>query len=143
MFYNGCKFVVVHQVSSSAASVALPASRSRLASAAVAAPLADLHARADEAAALLKALANPDRLLLMCRLVEGESSVSDLGLATGIGQPSLSQQLAVLRAEHLVGTRRDGQRVVYRITSAPALAMLRTLHSLFCPPDSNLWQDPA
>jgi len=95
--------------------------------------VADLQARADEAAALLKALANPDRLLLLCQLVEGECCVGDLGAATGIGQPSLPQQLAVLRAERLVSARRDGQRMLYSVSSPAALAVLRTLHGLFCP----------
>ena len=108
------------------------------------APVADLQARAGDAAALLKALANPDRLLLLCLLVEGERCVGDLGAAAGIGQPSLSQQLAVLRAERLVETRRDGQRVLYRISSPAALAVLRTLHDLFCaPPEPTTLTDPA
>lgn len=104
---------------------------------------AALQPRAGAAAALLKALSNPDRLLLLCRLVEGDCSVGALGDATGLGQPSLSQQLAVLRAERLVGTRRDGQRMVYSITSPEALAVLRTLHGLYCTPSSNPPQDPA
>jgi len=105
-----------------------------------ASPVADLKARAGDAALLLKALANPDRLLLLCQLVEGERCVGDLGAATGIGQPSLSQQLGVLRGEQLVETRRDGQRVFYRVTSPAALALLRTLHGLFCP---TTLTDPA
>lgn len=105
-----------------------------------ASPVADLKARAGDAALLLKALANPDRLQLLCQLVEGERCVGDLGAATGIGQPSLSQQLGVLRAEQLVETRRDGQRVFYRVTSPAALALLRTLHGLFCP---TTLTDPA
>lgn len=108
------------------------------------AQVVDLQVRAGEAAALLKALANPDRLLLLCQLVEGERCVGDLGAATGIGQPSLSQQLAVLRAERLVETRRDGQRVLYRISSPAAMAVLRTLHDLFCaPPDPTTLTDTA
>jgi DNA-binding transcriptional ArsR family regulator len=96
--------------------------------------VAALQARADEAATLLKALANPDRLLLLCHLLDGEHCVGDLGMATGIGQPSLSQQLAVLRSEQLVEARRHGQRVLYRVTSPAALAVLHTLHGLFCTP---------
>ncbi len=102
--------------------------------------VADLQARAGEAAALLKALANPDRLLLLCQLVQGERCVGDLGAATGIGQPSLSQQLAVLRAERLVATRRDGQRMHYSLASPAALAVLGTLRGLFCPDPAS---DPA
>lgn len=95
----------------------------------------DLQASAQEAAALLKALANPDRLLLLCQIVDAEHSVAELGELTGIAQPSLSQQLAVLRGERLVSTRREGKHVVYRVDSPAALAVLQTLHGLFCEPE--------
>ena len=102
-------------------------------------PLAsvDLQARAEEAANLLKALANPDRLLLLCQLVEGERSVTDLGMLSGIAQPSLSQQLGVLRGERLVATRREGKSVIYRIDSPAAMAILQTLYGLFCKPPTS------
>ena len=94
--------------------------------------VADLQARAHEAAALLKALANPDRLLLLCHLVDCERAVTELGAMTGISQPTLSQQLGVLRGEGLVATRRDGKSIHYRIASAAVHAVLRTLYSLYC-----------
>lgn len=94
----------------------------------------DLHARAGEAALLLKALANPDRLLLLCQLVGGERSVSDLGALAGIEQPSLSQQLGVLRGERLVVTRREGKQVIYRIASPAAMTVLEALYEVFCSP---------
>lgn len=97
-------------------------------------PLAVLASAAGEAAALLKALANPDRLLLLCHLVEGECNVTTLEAMTGIRQPTLSQQLGVLREEGLVETRREGKFIFYRIASAPALAVLRTLYDTFCRP---------
>ncbi len=97
-------------------------------------PLADLAGAAAEAATLLKALANPDRLLLLCSLVEGECNVSALETLTGIRQPTLSQQLGVLREEGLVETRREGKFIFYRIASAPALAVLQTLYETFCRP---------
>jgi ArsR family transcriptional regulator len=93
--------------------------------------------RADAAASLLKALANPDRLLLLCQLVEAERSVGELGELTGIAQPSLSQQLGVLRGERLVATRREGRHVLYRVASAQALAVLQTLHGLYCEGDTQ------
>ena len=96
--------------------------------------LADMTGAAAEAAQLLKALANPDRLLLLCSLVEGECNVSALETMTGIRQPTLSQQLGVLRDEGLVETRRDGKFVIYRIASPPALAVLQTLYENFCRP---------
>jgi ArsR family transcriptional regulator len=95
---------------------------------------ADLPARAQEAAQLLKALANPDRLILLCQLAEAECSVTELGARSGIAQPSLSQQLGVLRGEQLVATRREGKHVLYRVASPQALAVLQTLHALFCEP---------
>ena len=98
-------------------------------------PGLDLQAKAQEAASLLKALANPDRLLLLCQMVDAEPSVAELGGLTGIAQPSLSQQLGVLRAERLVSTRREGKHVLYRIDSPAALAVLRTLHGHFCDPE--------
>jgi DNA-binding transcriptional ArsR family regulator len=88
--------------------------------------------RAAEAAALLKALGHPDRLLLLCQLVLAERTVSELGEAAGVGQPSLSQQLAVLRGERLVATRREGKSIFYRIDSPAALAVLQTLYLLYC-----------
>jgi DNA-binding transcriptional ArsR family regulator len=93
-----------------------------------------LQARAGEAAALLKALANPDRLLLLCHLVGAERSVGELGVSAGIEQPSLSQQLGVLRGERLVATRREGKQVIYRIASPAALTVLQALYGLFCDP---------
>ena len=95
-------------------------------------PLAELQKRAHEAAALLKALANPDRLLLLCHLVETERAVAELGAMTGIGQPTLSQQLAVLRSEGLVLTRRSGKSIHYRIASPAVHAVLSTLYQLYC-----------
>ncbi len=105
-------------------------------------PVPDLQARAGEAAALLKALSHPDRLLLLCQLVDAECSVASLGVRTGMGQPSLSQQLAVLRGERLVATRRDGKHVLYRIAAPGALAVLRTLHALFCSADTAAASNP-
>ena len=79
-----------------------------------------LRANADAAGQLLKALANPDRLLLLCQLSQGERNVSELEALLGIQQPTLSQQLAVLRREGLVETRRDGKQIFYRISSSAA-----------------------
>jgi len=91
-----------------------------------------LRANADAAGQLLKALGNPDRLLLLCQLVEGERSVSELETLLGIQQPTLSQQLGVLRREGLVATRREGKQIFYRIDSPAALAVINTLYQLFC-----------
>jgi DNA-binding transcriptional ArsR family regulator len=92
-----------------------------------------LRQSADAATAFLRTLANPDRLLLLCQLTSGEHCVGDLETDTGIPQPTLSQQLAVLRREELVSTRRDGKQIYYCIADQRVLAMLGQLHQLFCP----------
>jgi ArsR family transcriptional regulator len=98
--------------------------------------MAQLQHRSQEAAALLKALANPDRLLLLCHLLDTEHTVAELGEITGILQPTLSQQLAVLRHEGLVATRREGKHIHYRVASPAVRAVLRTLYRLYCTPGS-------
>lgn len=94
--------------------------------------LDDLRTRASRACALLRALAHEDRLVLLCQLGNGEHTVSELEAKLGIVQPTLSQQLGVLRREGLVDTRRDGKYIHYRIASEDALALLHTLHARFC-----------
>ena len=104
--------------------------------------LLDLADAARDAATLLKLLANPDRLLLLCNMVEDERNVSELEALTGIRQPTLSQQLGVLRTEGIVETRREGKFIYYRIASAPALAVLHTLYETFCGPASGATRQP-
>ena len=89
---------------------------------------------AQSACALMKVLANPDRLLLLCELAQGERNVGELEGAVGISQPTLSQQLAVLREAGVVETRRDGKSIYYRIASDQALAVLQVLYDQFCEP---------
>lgn len=91
-----------------------------------------LRNNADAAGQLLKALGNPDRLLLLCQLVGGEMNVGELEERLEIVQPTLSQQLGVLRREGLVDTRRDGRQIYYSISSPEALAVIETLYQLFC-----------
>ena len=91
-----------------------------------------MHEAAATAAGLMKALANPDRLMLLCQLAQDEMSVGELEAALGILQPTLSQQLGVLRAEGLVETRREGKHIHYRVSSGPALAVLKVLYREFC-----------
>mgnify|MGYP001247347485 CR=1 FL=1 len=99
--------------------------------------LAQMQAAAGKASGLLKALSHPDRLILLCQLSQGEYCVSELEEMLGIHQPSLSQQLGVLRQEALVETRRDGKQMYYRIASEDALAILQVLYSRFCPPSES------
>ena len=100
--------------------------------------LLKLEAAAGEAGKLLKALSNPDRLLLLCQMAQGEFSVRELEIMTGIAQPTLSQQLTVLRDENLVSTRRDGKKIFYNIVSKEALAVLQVLYQLYCPQDEEV-----
>ena len=94
--------------------------------------LVKLHAAADEASKLLKVLSNPDRLLLLCQLTQAERSVSELEAITSIQQPTLSQQLTVLRSEEVVNTRREGKQIFYSIASNEALAVMQVLYQLYC-----------
>ncbi len=93
-----------------------------------------MRASAAEACRLMKVLSNPDRLLLLCQLAQGERCPSDLEAELGIVQPTLSQQLGVLRDEGLVETRKEGRFVHYRIASAEAAELLGVLYRQFCAP---------
>ena len=96
--------------------------------------LAELQRAAMAATGLLKALANQDRLLLLCQMTQGEYCVSELEELTGVKQPTLSQQLTVLRAEEMVNTRREGKQIYYSIASKEALAVMQVLYEQFCKP---------
>ena len=87
-----------------------------------------------QASQLLKSLSHPDRLLLLCQLTQGEYCVSELESLVGVGQPSLSQQLGILRKDELVTTRREGKQIYYSIASDDALAVLELLYQRFCAP---------
>jgi ArsR family transcriptional regulator len=100
--------------------------------------LHDMRAAAGQACALLKVLGNPDRLMLLCQLTQGEYCVSELETLLGITQPTLSQQLGVLREEKLVATRREGKQIFYRIDSNEALAVMQVLYQQFCLPTQGV-----
>ena len=87
------------------------------------------------ASALLKGVAHEDRLLLLCLLSRHELSVGEIEAQLHIHQPSLSQQLGVLRREKLVATRREGKRIFYRIADQKALALVTLLYDLYCRAD--------
>ena len=96
---------------------------------------AALHRAADTVCGLMKTLAHPDRLMLLCQLAHaGEMSVGGLEEALDIHQPTLSQQLTVLREEKLVDTRREGKYIYYRVRQGPALALLEAIYREFCGP---------
>ena len=91
-----------------------------------------LRQAADEACRLMKVLSNPDRLLLLCHLMQAERRVGELEELSGIAQPTLSQQLGVLRDEGLVSTRREGKNIHYSIDSPETLAVMAVLYQQFC-----------
>ena len=91
-----------------------------------------MREKATQASDFLKTLANPDRLLILCQLSQNEMCVSDLEHTVTIKQPTLSQQLSILRAENLVTTRRDGKQIYYSIASQEALSILQLLYEQFC-----------
>ena len=93
-----------------------------------------MRGHADEAAALVKALANKQRLMILCLLVERERSVGEINGLLDLSQSALSQHLAVLREENLVSTRRDGQTIHYALVDGPALRILQVLHDTYCAP---------
>ncbi|PSJ52158.1 sulfite-sensing transcriptional repressor BigR [Pseudaminobacter soli (ex Li et al. 2025)] len=91
-----------------------------------------MGARVDEVALLLKTLAHPARLMLACTLVDGEYSVGELEDKLGIHQPTLSQQLTVLRQAGIVETRREGKQIFYRLTAEKAAQLIEALYGIFC-----------
>lgn len=95
------------------------------------AELSELAESAQAAARLLKLMASEPRLLLLCRLVEGEASVKDLADHANMAQSTTSQHLAKMRAEGLVATRRDAQTIFYRLDDPAAVRVLDTLCEIY------------
>lgn len=87
---------------------------------------------AKRASAFLKALAHHGRLMILCLLTEHEMSVKELEESLGLRQAAVSQQLARLRADGLVATRRAGKAIYYRLASDEALMIIRAVHDVFC-----------
>jgi len=92
----------------------------------------EMERHAVDAATLLRAMASEHRLMVLCSLVKGEMSVSQLMERVPLAQSALSQHLAVLRRERLVATRREGQTVYYALKPGPALQIIRVLYDNFC-----------
>lgn len=95
-----------------------------------------LRGAAAQAVGALKLLANEDRLLLLCQLSLGEACVSELEERLDIHQPTLSQQLGVLRSEGVVATRRQGKNIFYSVADPAMLEILAVLYHLYCPKES-------
>lgn len=94
--------------------------------------LQEMADRADEVAGFLRGLANPHRLLILCKLAAGEQSVGALVAATGVAQTSMSQHLARLREEGIVAVRREHRTLYYRIDHPAVLELMQTLYRHFC-----------
>lgn len=95
-------------------------------------PMADLQARADEVATLLKQLANTKRLLILCRLAAGRATVSELCTVAGLSQSALSQHLAKMRSEGMVKGEKEGLQIYYTISDPRCLDVLEHLKASFC-----------
>jgi ArsR family transcriptional regulator, virulence genes transcriptional regulator len=95
------------------------------------AELAALEASASAAARLMKLMSSEQRLIILCRLGDGECSVGDLAQHVGLAQSAASQHLAKLRAEGVVGTRREGQTIFYRLTDPAAARVIDTLCDIY------------
>lgn len=91
-----------------------------------------LQGNATRACNLLKAMANPSRLMVLCQIADGEKSVGELESLVGLSQSGLSQHLAVLREKKLVTTRREAQTIYYSLSSREAAAVMGTLYEAFC-----------
>ncbi|WP_184364681.1 sulfite-sensing transcriptional repressor BigR [Rhizobium sp. BK602] len=100
-------------------------------------PPEDMASRAGEVASLLKTLAHPVRLMLACTLAEGEYSVGELEERLDIHQPTLSQQLGVLREADVVETRREAKQIFYRLTEEKAAQLIQALYGIFCQPEKQ------
>jgi len=92
-----------------------------------------MEAHASDAANLMKALGNESRLMILCLLAEGERSVGQLNDAIPLSQSALSQQLARLRSQGIVQTRRASQTIYYTLADGPAEKIIRLLHDIYCP----------
>ena len=91
-----------------------------------------MAAKAREAAGFLKALAHESRLMILCLLCEGEKSVTELEHMLALRQPTVSQQLARLRTDGLVSTRRNGKTIYYRLASEETRTVIEAVHGVFC-----------
>jgi ArsR family transcriptional regulator, virulence genes transcriptional regulator len=104
--------------------------------------LMELQSKAGAAEALLKALANRNRLIILCELLKGERSVTELVSAVGLSQSALSQHLARLRQDALVTTRRDAQTIHYSLSSDRVSRLIALLYELYCAPARETKKPP-
>lgn len=95
-------------------------------------PMEQMKSHATDAARLMKALGNESRLMILCTLAEGEQSVGELNETIPLSQSALSQQLARLRKQGLVDTRRESQTIFYSLANGPADKVIHLLHDIYC-----------
>jgi DNA-binding transcriptional ArsR family regulator len=100
--------------------------------------LAAVRGHVAEAAGFLKALANDQRLLVLCSLLGGRLSVGEINERVHLSQSALSQHLSVLREAGLVTTEREAQTIYYALTPGPAVQVMEVLYSAFCDPGQPL-----
>ena len=105
--------------------------------------LEELQSKAGAAEAMLKAVANRNRLVILCELLKGERSVGALQTAIGLSQSALSQHLARLREDELVATRRESQTIYYSLSSKRITRLIGLLYELYCAPGCDSKSPPA
>lgn len=96
-----------------------------------------MQAQAEVATKLLKAIANPQRLRILCLLIEGELTVSQINEHVDLSQSALSQHLAILRQKSLVTTRKQAQTIFYSVADGAVNQIIQTLHDIYCPSGSE------
>jgi len=98
--------------------------------------ISELKDNASKASDLLKVMSSQSRLMILCNLLEGEKSVQELQRHVDLSQSALSQQLAILRGQDLVSTRREAQSVYYSLSSDEAKTLIGTLYEIYCKPST-------
>ena len=101
-------------------------------------PLDEMNQHVAAAADLLKALAHPERLRVLCQLVEGEKGVGELLAHSQLGQSAFSQQLSVLKRQGLIRSRKVSQQIYYSLVSEAAADVLAALKTHFCHSDEEI-----
>lgn len=92
----------------------------------------EMKANATQVAEMLKTMAHPERLMVLCQLVDGEVGVTQLQEGSNLSQSAFSQQLSVLRKNGLVNVRKESQQVFYRLSDPRVEALIGSLHGIFC-----------
>lgn len=94
--------------------------------------ISDMERTAEQVSDLMKVLSSRHRLMILCQLVEGERSVNDLAALLGLRSTAVSQQLALLRKDRIVQTRREGQTIYYSLARADVRRVIEVLYDIYC-----------